>query len=157
MARIQSLTTIPSVSNTDVLAIEHNTGTGTYKVPISMLLSNVYSKSEAVAKADIVDNLTSTLTTAPLSANMGKMLNDNMLICGNKIAVSCDTSAVGIFYAGFTIPQAPSGYARIGYLMEGDSYRIAALGVGADRWIYYVNTPYTVPINCYITPVYRKT
>ena len=78
MARIQSLTTIPSVSNTDVLAIEHNTGTGTYKVPISMLLSDVYMKSEAVAKADIVDNLTSTATDKPGSANMLRVLNDNI-------------------------------------------------------------------------------
>lgn len=78
MARIQSLTTIPSVSNTDVLAIEHNTGTGTYKVPISMLLSDVYRKSEAVAKADIVDNLTSTAIDKPGSANMLKTLNDKI-------------------------------------------------------------------------------
>ena len=124
---------------------------------IAAALENLAGFGAYLTTNDVVNDLTSTLTTAPLSANMGKMLNDNMLICGNKIAVSCDTSSVGIFYAGFTIPQAPSGYARIGYLIEGDSYRIAALGVGGDRLIYYVNTPYTVPINCYITPVYRKT
>ena len=88
MARIQSLTTIPSVSNTDVLAIEHNTGTGTYKIPISMLLSDVYSKSEAVAKTDIVDNLTSTATDKPGSANMLKTLNDSKVSCTELISVS---------------------------------------------------------------------
>ena len=37
--------------------------------------SQTYSKTEAVAKSDIINNLTSTSTTAPLSANMGKALN----------------------------------------------------------------------------------
>ena len=41
--------------------------------------SQTYSKSEAVAKADIVNNLTSTSTTAPLSANMGKTLNNKII------------------------------------------------------------------------------
>ena len=45
---------------------------GTNWVVIGELLADVYSKSQAVAKADIVNNLTSTSTTAPLSANMGK-------------------------------------------------------------------------------------
>lgn len=40
--------------------------------------SQTYSKSEAVAKADVVDNLTSTATDAPLSAAQGKIVNDKL-------------------------------------------------------------------------------
>ena len=38
------------------------------------VLADVYSKSQAVAKADIVDNLTSTATNQPLSASQGRLL-----------------------------------------------------------------------------------
>lgn len=44
------------------------------------VLADVYSKSQAVAKADIVNDLTSTATDKPLSANMGKALNDKITI-----------------------------------------------------------------------------
>ena len=47
----------------------------------------MYSKSQAVAKADIVDKLTSTATTAPLSANMGKALNDELTALFNPSAI----------------------------------------------------------------------
>lgn len=42
------------------------------------VLADVYSTSQAVAKADIVDNLNSTNTDKPLSAAMGKQIKDNI-------------------------------------------------------------------------------
>lgn len=41
--------------------------------------SQTYSKTEAVAKADIVNNLISTATDKPLSAAQGKALNDKLI------------------------------------------------------------------------------
>ena len=43
------------------------------------VLADVYSTSQAVAKADIINNLTSTATDKPLSAAQGKVLNEYMV------------------------------------------------------------------------------
>ena len=59
--------------------------------------SQTYSKSEAVAKTDIVNNLTSTATDKPGSANMLKTLNDKLTSClvGETLNVSGTTDAGG--------------------------------------------------------------
>lgn len=54
--------------------------------------SQTYSKTEAVAKADIVNNLTNTSTTAPLSAAMGKALNEKI----KSTTVTITTSSAGV-------------------------------------------------------------
>ena len=67
--------TLPSGTVTILVQFIGIMGEAQYQV-----LADVYSTSQAVAKADIVDNLTSTNTDKPLSANMGKALNDKMPI-----------------------------------------------------------------------------
>lgn len=60
------------------------------------VLADVYSKSQAVAKTDIVNNLTSTLTDKPLSAAQGKGLNDKIYLLENapQIANGTDLNTV---------------------------------------------------------------
>ena len=121
------------------------------------VIARMYPKvDDKIDRSEIVNNLTSTATDKPLSAAQGKFLNDSMLICGAAVNVECDASSVGINYADFNEPQAPSGYSRIGYMMYSSSYRIAALGSGGGRLIYYVNTASTTPLYCYLVPIYKK-
>lgn len=80
---------IPSGTVTISVLLAGVVGEAQYQV-----LSDVYSKSQAVAKADIVDNLTSTNTDKPLSAAQGKALNE-AIAQSTAYSVSdltCDTS-----------------------------------------------------------------
>ena len=62
---------IPSDTVTILVQFPGVMGEAQYQV-----LADVYSKSQAVAKADVVNNLTSTVTDKPLSAAQGKALYD---------------------------------------------------------------------------------
>ena len=150
MARIQSLTTIPSVSNTDVLAIEHNTGTGTYKVPISMLLSDVYSKSEAVAKTDIVDDLNSTETQKPGSANMLRALKTLLDAGYASISGSVTATSLSDFDAALTTACSGLAYGESRYIEVYPNWSSSlSNGVVSLARIYRVNVAGTL-YQCYI-------
>ena len=84
---------IPSGTVTILVQFPGVMGEAQYQV-----LADVYSKSQAVAKADIVNNLTSTATDKPGSANMLKTLNDNFsnYCFGEIVNVSGTTSNAGI-------------------------------------------------------------
>lgn len=169
MARIQSLTTISSVSSTDVLAIEHNTGTGTYKVPISMLFSDVYSKSEAVAKADIVNNLTTDASDKPSSAATVKILNETRPVkrkknvtlgAGNTASVSdiISDGEVGVLF----VQQNSFTLQNLGYIAlvrrSGSSYYVTSPAwptsetlrptLGSDGVLSVTNTQYSGTYVC---------
>lgn len=62
---------IPSGAVTVLIQFAGTNGDAQYQV-----LADVYSTSQALAKADVVDELTSTATNAPLSANQGKILDE---------------------------------------------------------------------------------
>ena len=79
---------IPTNTVTILVQIPGTMGEAQYQV-----LADVYSKSQAVAKADIVDNLTSTNTDKPLSANMGKTLNEAIAQSTANLQVPTTTAA----------------------------------------------------------------
>lgn len=67
--------------------------------------SYCYSKDQAVAKADIINNLASTATNKALSAAQGKVLNDNISIIPKIKAttITGTTNASGnLLYSDFT-------------------------------------------------------
>lgn len=53
-------------------------GEPTKEITAQNFASSIKTLASLLGTGDVVNNLTSTLTTAPLSANMGKALNDNM-------------------------------------------------------------------------------
>ena len=60
---------------------------------------------------DVVNNLTSTSTTSPLSANMGKELKDSLIIFRNiSIIANLDSTTRGVISSTY---QVPSGYTPI--------------------------------------------
>lgn len=61
--------------------------------------SQTYSKSEAVAKTDIVNDLTSASTTAPLAAAQGKALNEH--IVSKRIVLNLPENYVSGWVADF--------------------------------------------------------
>ena len=79
---------IPSGTVTILVQFPGVMGEAQYQV-----LADVYSKSQAVAKADIVNNLTSTATNQPLSANMGNYIKR---VLGNIVGGDKNTSTVSI-------------------------------------------------------------
>lgn len=95
------------------------------------VLADVYSTSQAVAKADIVNTLTSTSTTAPLSAAQGKALNDKFNlsvaaitaasgVTSNLFARKTDSSNSVVTINGYaTFATAPTASAEIGTIESG--------------------------------------
>ena len=65
---------IPSGAVTVLIQFAGTNGDAQYQV-----LADVYSTSQALAKADVVDDLTSTATNVPLSANQGKILDEGKI------------------------------------------------------------------------------
>ena len=78
--QISGLSASNTFSATDVLAIEVNVnGTNkTYKMTGATLATALASIGSYLKTTDVVNNLTSTATDKPLSANMGKELNDKI-------------------------------------------------------------------------------
>lgn len=76
--QISGLSASNTFSATDVLAIEVNVnGTNkTYKMTGATLATALASIGSYLTTADVVNDLTSTATDKPLSANMGKTLKD---------------------------------------------------------------------------------
>lgn len=86
-----------------------------------------------VAVTDIVDNLTSTLTTAPLSAAQGKALNDILSITPKikTTTITGTTNASGnLLYSDFTgtrVIGAESTGSIVLYFLSGDYYYFKVL------------------------------
>ena len=80
--QISGLSASNTFSATDVLAIEVNVNgvEKTYKLTGATLATALAAIGSYLKTADVVNNLTSTATTAPLSANMGKVLNGKIPI-----------------------------------------------------------------------------
>lgn len=94
---------LPSDTVTIMVQFPGTMGEAQYQV-----LADVYSTSQAVAKADIIDALSSTATNKPLSAAMGKELNgkiiaykDGDVIYSDRVIFGyCANSTIARFYHG---------------------------------------------------------
>lgn len=79
---IPELAAALALTANDLLAIYDAEATNpnepTQKITAQQLADAVKTLGSLLGMSDVVDNLTSTSTTAPLSANMGKSLNDKM-------------------------------------------------------------------------------
>ena len=89
----------------------------------------------------------------------GKKALQDYLIAGEPIAFPCDVSSVGIKYydlpSNLIPPTTINGKTIIGYMDKTATYRVAVLGVGNDRIIYYVNTTSSSAINGFVIPIYK--
>lgn len=90
--------------------------------------SYCYSKDQAVAKADIINNLTSTATNKPLSANMGKELNGKAT---KKMSVSGTTTSTGALLVNI-----PSGGIVVAIDVTSEVGKIALKRSGSYIHIY---------------------
>ena len=96
-------------------------------------VSDVYSKSQAVAKADIVNNLTSTLTDKPLSAAQGKVLNDKIAFEATTITNTNLELSIARFGRVVTI-----FFSAIKNLANGNNTDVATLPAGFRPWVKVV-------------------
>ena len=136
---------IPSGTVTILVQFPGVMGEAQYQV-----LADVYSKSQAVAKADIVNNLTSTSTTAPLSANMGKMLEEHIQQStanfGQWSAISSFPFTApenGFVYLYLNPSSAAGGYARYTYTNNGLNMQVTITAPDGNGVAVYA------PINKY--------
>ena len=74
--KISELTAITTIADNDLTPIVDTSETETKKMTASQM--KTYAQNGVVLTADIKDNLTSTDTNKPLSANQGKVLNDKI-------------------------------------------------------------------------------
>ena len=81
--QISDLMAASSIAGGDVLAVEADGVT--YKVSGTALAASLKAIGALLAASDVVNNLSSTSTTAPLSASQGKALNDAL---GALVAVT---------------------------------------------------------------------
>ena len=119
---------IPAGTVTIMVMFAGTMGEAQYQV-----LADVYSTSQALAKADVVNNLSSTATDKPLSAAQGKALNDNL----NNIprikttTVTGTTNGAGnLLYNTFTgekIIGAESNNSIVLYFLSGGYYYFKVL------------------------------
>ena len=95
--QISGLSASNTFSATDVLAIEVNVnGTNkTYKMTGATLAAALASIGSYLKTTDVVNNLTSTAMDKPLSANMGKTLNNNIINLVRKFTYVGTTDADG--------------------------------------------------------------
>ena len=95
--QISELSASNTFSATDVLAIEVNVNgvEKTYKLTGATLATALASIGSYLTTADVVNNLTSTATNQPLSANMGKTLNNNIKNLVTKSTYVSTTDADG--------------------------------------------------------------
>ena len=116
--QISGLNASGSFSATDILAIEVNVNgvEKTYKLTGATLAAALASIGSYLKTTDVVNNLTSTSTTAPLSANMGKTIND-------YITTVIDTSSnLSGLHNGINPIKIASG-TQIGSYMVSDNMR----------------------------------
>ena len=89
----------------------------------------------------------------------GKKALQDYLIAGEPISFPCDVSSVGIKYydlpSDLVPPSTLNGKTIIGFMDKTATYRVAVLGVGNNRIIYYVNTTYSSEINGFVIPIYK--
>lgn len=91
---IPNLTVMPrAIGSTDLFIVNIPTGlgAGTYKVTGEVLLA--WAQSGLIATSSIVDNLTSTSATVPLSAGKGKTLKDLIDALTITVGTKLDASA----------------------------------------------------------------
>ena len=95
--QISGLSASNTFSATDVLAIEVNVnGTNkTYKLTGATLATALASIGSYLKATDVVNNLTITSTDKPLSANMGKTLNDKIGTLVKKYRIVTTTDSYG--------------------------------------------------------------
>ena len=82
-----------------------------------------YADANNVKKTDIVNNLTSTATDAPLSAAQGKALNDKITSIGTLHYITLgnyQNSTTDWEYTGLTV-TVPAGHFYVGLLITGYS------------------------------------
>lgn len=124
------------------------------------VLADVYSTSQAVAKADIVNNLVSTATDKPLSAAQGKALNEAITQSATKFAqfIYNYNSVTIPANSGLTVQPTsvikPDGYATLSPLeIATGSISVLTRGFQATSGeIYLVNTS-SSPVT--VTPTFR--
>ena len=85
--KINQLIALITAAAGDELAIwdadEANPQQRTKKITVQNFINSVVTIADLLKQTDVVNNLTSTSTTAPLSAAQGKALNDSKLNCTN--------------------------------------------------------------------------
>ena len=77
---IDGLNTVSSLTAQDEVPVwdKEASGEPTKKITAQNFASSIKTLESLLGTGDVVNNLTSTATNKPLSANMGKTLNDNM-------------------------------------------------------------------------------
>lgn len=77
---IHELLALTGLTGSDEIPVwdEEASGEPTKKITAQNFAAAIKTLASLLGTGDVVNDLTSTLTTAPLSANMGKTLNDNM-------------------------------------------------------------------------------
>ena len=102
---------IPSGTITVLIQFAGTNGDAQYQV-----LADVYSTSQALAKADVVDGLTSTATNVPLSANQGKILKDRLEVKTITSGDLDDITETGYYFinaASGVVANSPAGYSNL--------------------------------------------
>lgn len=94
-----------------------------------------HTASEFVLKANIVDNLTSTTTDAPLSANQGKALNDKIATQQSTLSNKLDKS--GGTLTGTLVAQANTSYTTAQVRNVIISTADPSGGHNGDIWVKY--------------------
>lgn len=107
---------------------------------IAIALENLAGFGDYLTTSDVVDNLTSTATDKPLSANMGRALND-------KIAVITGTSGASI--SDSVLLNYPSGFSRDNSVLIGLQYY--------DQNIWRTLGALNVSVPCVITATLQET
>ena len=112
--QISGLSASNTFSATDVLAIEVNVNgvNKTYKMTGATLATALASIGSYLKTTDVVNNLTSTSTTAPLSANMGKTLEEHIQQSTAKYIQHYNVNESNTL----TI-EVPTAYARANYIV----------------------------------------
>lgn len=138
--QISGLSASNTFSATDVLAIEVSVNgvQKTYKLTGATLAAALASIGSYLTTADVVNSLTSTSTTAPLSANMGKELNDKITSIVHLFAISETTSASGkIAFSNLSRTKAIllPGSVNAGY----GNVSLIPCYISGDNWGYQVS------------------
>lgn len=133
---IDQLNQVTAITASDELVVyDAESGTGvepTKKVTGSNLASSVKTLGSLLGTSDVVNDLTSTATDKPLSANMGKTLNDNMKpSISTSFTFEADVVGLGNQYyamkqgkvvvlsCGFKITANKSNYTKLATLPSG--------------------------------------
>lgn len=135
--QISGLSASNSFSATDVLAIEVNVNgvEKTYKLTGATLAAALASIGSYLKTTDVVNKLTSTSTTQPLSAAQGKALNDKLAsIVFKTISVDCTLPQ------NTTITLDLSSYCPTGYKL----FALSQLYLGSYMLPYYSGSTHEI-------------